>query len=95
MLRRITVNYFDKECIAINLNVIKHRYYSHKFVICSIGNLFEFQIISFYFIIVIYRRPVVVIGIETSCDDTGCAIVNSNGQILGESQRSQIEFHNK
>lgn len=36
-----------------------------------------------------------MLGIETSCDDTACAIVNSNGQILGESKHSQIEFHNK
>nr|XP_018899819.1 PREDICTED: probable tRNA N6-adenosine threonylcarbamoyltransferase, mitochondrial [Bemisia tabaci] len=35
----------------------------------------------------------VVLGIETSFDDTGCAIVNSNGDILGEALRSQQAFH--
>ena len=30
-----------------------------------------------------------VLGIESSCDDTGAAIVDENGQILGESLNSQ------
>ncbi|CAB3372781.1 Hypothetical predicted protein [Cloeon dipterum] len=34
-----------------------------------------------------------VLGIETSCDDTGCAIVDSNGTILGESLHSQLKVH--
>ncbi|XP_055325688.1 probable tRNA N6-adenosine threonylcarbamoyltransferase, mitochondrial [Sitodiplosis mosellana] len=41
------------------------------------------------------KRPAIVLGIETSCDDTGCAIVNSTGTILGESLHSQLQFHNK
>lgn len=34
-----------------------------------------------------------VLGIETSCDDTACAIVRSDGAILGEAIRSQHEVH--
>lgn len=41
----------------------------------------------------IFRRPAVVLGIETSCDDTGCAIVDGNGRILGENKYSQLQFH--
>jgi N6-L-threonylcarbamoyladenine synthase len=34
-----------------------------------------------------------VLGIESSCDDTGAAIVSSNGRILGEALASQAEIH--
>lgn len=34
-----------------------------------------------------------VLGIETSCDDTGAAIVDEFGNILGESLYSQHQFH--
>ncbi|XP_013136663.1 PREDICTED: probable tRNA N6-adenosine threonylcarbamoyltransferase, mitochondrial [Papilio polytes] len=36
-----------------------------------------------------------VLGIETSCDDTGCAVVNSEATILGEFLHSQNETHVK
>lgn len=35
----------------------------------------------------------VILGIESSCDDTGVAIVSSSGRILGESLRSQADIH--
>lgn len=35
----------------------------------------------------------IILGIETSCDDTGCAIVSPNGKILGESLYSQHQIH--
>ncbi|XP_021934054.1 probable tRNA N6-adenosine threonylcarbamoyltransferase, mitochondrial [Zootermopsis nevadensis] len=35
----------------------------------------------------------IVLGIETSCDDTGCAIVDSNGRLLGEAMNSQQQIH--
>ncbi|XP_029386606.1 tRNA N6-adenosine threonylcarbamoyltransferase, mitochondrial [Echeneis naucrates] len=35
----------------------------------------------------------VVLGIETSCDDTGAAVVNEKGVILGEALHSQKEVH--
>lgn len=38
------------------------------------------------------ERPV-ILGIETSCDDTGAAILNRNGEILGESLHSQQNLH--
>lgn len=34
-----------------------------------------------------------VMGIETSCDDTGVAIVRSDGVILGEALASQYKIH--
>lgn len=38
-------------------------------------------------------RPFTVLGIESSCDDTGAAIVRSDGVILGESLASQHDIH--
>lgn len=35
----------------------------------------------------------VILGIETSCDDTGAAIVNGAGQILGQALSSQLNEH--
>ena len=37
--------------------------------------------------------PFTVLGIETSCDDTGAAIVRSDGTILGEALASQAALH--
>ncbi|XP_045470592.1 probable tRNA N6-adenosine threonylcarbamoyltransferase, mitochondrial [Harmonia axyridis] len=42
-----------------------------------------------------HYRNVFIMGIETSCDDTGCAILNENGDILGESLDSQHFVHLK
>ena len=36
-----------------------------------------------------------VLGFETSCDDTACAIVNSRGDIVAEVCESQLPFHNR
>ncbi|XP_077978995.1 tRNA N6-adenosine threonylcarbamoyltransferase, mitochondrial-like [Glandiceps talaboti] len=36
-----------------------------------------------------------VLGIETSCDETGAAVVNEDGQLLGESLHSQKDVHLK
>ncbi|CAD7948289.1 unnamed protein product [Amoebophrya sp. A120] len=38
-------------------------------------------------------EDVVVLGIESSCDDTGCAIVTADGKILGECVASQAGIH--
>ena len=35
----------------------------------------------------------IVLGIETSCDETAAAVVNSERKILSESIYSQIETH--
>lgn len=37
-------------------------------------------------------RPL-ILGIETSCDDTGAALIDSNGIIYGESLNSQQDIH--
>lgn len=34
-----------------------------------------------------------VLGIETSCDDTGAAVMDETGEILGESLHSQKDVH--
>ena len=39
------------------------------------------------------ERPRLVLGIETSCDDTGAAVVTSDGQVLGEALATQEEIH--
>lgn len=38
-------------------------------------------------------KPFTVLGIESSCDDTGVAVVRSDGVILGEALASQAEIH--
>ncbi|XP_053482167.1 tRNA N6-adenosine threonylcarbamoyltransferase, mitochondrial [Ictalurus furcatus] len=40
-------------------------------------------------------RPRLVLGIETSCDETGAAVLDETGTILGESLHSQKEVHLK
>ncbi|XP_068630610.1 tRNA N6-adenosine threonylcarbamoyltransferase, mitochondrial-like [Battus philenor] len=37
----------------------------------------------------------IVLGLETSCDDTGCAVIDGKGNILGESLYSQSAIHVK
>lgn len=39
-----------------------------------------------------FERPL-ILGIETSCDDTGAAIIDKNGTIFGEAINSQLEIH--
>ena len=34
-----------------------------------------------------------ILGIESSCDDTGVAVVSTSGRILGESLATQIDIH--
>lgn len=36
-----------------------------------------------------------VLGIETSCDDTAAAVVDDAGHVLGEAMHSQTEVHLK
>lgn len=36
-----------------------------------------------------------VLGVETSCDDTGAAVVDEEGTVLGESLHSQKDVHIK
>lgn len=40
-------------------------------------------------------KNIKILGIETSCDDTGIAIVDSNGKILGEALHSQQQIHTR
>ena len=41
----------------------------------------------------VLTRPSRILGIETSCDDTGAAVVDSDGNILGEALHSQTAVH--
>ncbi|KAL6484348.1 hypothetical protein MHYP_G00063930 [Metynnis hypsauchen] len=40
-------------------------------------------------------KPRLVLGIETSCDETGAAVLDETGSVLGESLHSQKEVHLK
>ncbi|CAH1993918.1 unnamed protein product [Acanthoscelides obtectus] len=35
----------------------------------------------------------IILGIETSCDDTGCALIDTDGNLLGEALNSQHLIH--
>ncbi|XP_033120210.1 probable tRNA N6-adenosine threonylcarbamoyltransferase, mitochondrial [Anneissia japonica] len=39
------------------------------------------------------RKRKVVLGLETSCDETGAAVVTEDGEVLGEGLRSQKNIH--
>lgn len=39
------------------------------------------------------RHSKVVLGIETSCDETGAAVVDEHGKVLGEGLHSQLDVH--
>ncbi|KAM7281861.1 putative tRNA N6-adenosine threonylcarbamoyltransferase, mitochondrial [Ixodes scapularis] len=41
------------------------------------------------------RSNAVILGIETSCDDTAIGVVDDQGNVLGESSHSQLETHNE
>ncbi|KAG5891069.1 hypothetical protein JTB14_005706 [Gonioctena quinquepunctata] len=38
-------------------------------------------------------KRAIILGIETSCDDTGCAVIDTEGNILGEALNSQHLVH--
>ena len=38
-------------------------------------------------------RPTLVLGIETSCDDTACAVVAGDGRVLASVVSSQLAVH--
>ena len=39
--------------------------------------------------------PVVLLGIESSCDDSAAAVVDERGRVLGEALLSQMREHQK
>ena len=39
------------------------------------------------------KKERLVLGIESSCDDTGVAVVSTSGRILGESLATQVDVH--
>ena len=39
--------------------------------------------------------PLTLLGIESSCDDTGVAVVDEKGCVLGEAVHSQLRDHQK
>lgn len=40
-----------------------------------------------------YSQRQLVLGIETSCDDTGAAVVDEQGNVIGEALNSQTRIH--
>lgn len=41
------------------------------------------------------ERNVIIMGIESSCDDTGVAVINESGHVLGDAIHSQLQVHKK
>ena len=41
------------------------------------------------------ERPLTLLGIESSCDDTGVAVIDEFGHVLGEALHSQTKEHLK
>ncbi len=39
--------------------------------------------------------PLVLLGVESSCDDTGVGVVDERGRVLGEAIHSQLMEHQK
>ena len=39
------------------------------------------------------RKPLLALGIETSCDDTACAVVDGEGRVRASVVSSQLEAH--
>ncbi|XP_047020010.1 probable tRNA N6-adenosine threonylcarbamoyltransferase, mitochondrial [Helicoverpa zea] len=42
-----------------------------------------------------FTKKSVILGIETSCDDTGCAIIDGSGRLLSDSLYSQTAVHTR
>ncbi|XP_039748639.1 probable tRNA N6-adenosine threonylcarbamoyltransferase, mitochondrial isoform X2 [Pararge aegeria] len=63
------------------LSLLKHHKLSRNFT-----KPFEISLVT-------SRNCAKILGIETSCDDTGCAIINEKGDILGETLNSQNLIH--
>ncbi len=40
-------------------------------------------------------KDIIVLGIETSCDETSCAIVKNGREVLSCTINSQIDIHEK
>ncbi|XP_012170159.2 probable tRNA N6-adenosine threonylcarbamoyltransferase, mitochondrial [Bombus terrestris] len=78
--------------MAYNTGLLFHKYlYKHstnnvKFSYLHKHNL---KLVQNFF----HSKPTVILGIESSCDDTACGIVDTNGQILGEAINSQYLTH--
>lgn len=63
-------------------------YYNFSFAgrnVCVVGENQSFQTDN--------KKESLILGIETSCDDTGAAIVDSKGNVLGEALHSQLQTH--
>ena len=41
----------------------------------------------------VWREDAVVLGIESSCDDTGVAVMRGDGTLMGEALQSQTKIH--
>ena len=70
-------------------SVLPHPLYIHTYLYLSnFGRYF-----LLLFIILHTGRGLLILGIETSCDDTGAAIVDGSGQVLGDVLKSQSQLH--
>lgn len=64
----------------------------NKRILCEIRNTFR-RYSSAYISKQTSNNYCNILGIETSCDDTGCAIINDKGELLSENINSQNLLH--
>lgn len=65
---------------------------SYRSVTKTIKSLLSYPNCDRYYGIKLYSKAL-ILGIETSCDDTGCAVVNSSGTLISESLHCQSLIH--
>ncbi|XP_054001951.1 tRNA N6-adenosine threonylcarbamoyltransferase, mitochondrial [Hylaeus anthracinus] len=75
-----------------NVRLLFHKSLSKHFLYCNTllySQKHDLNLLRNLF----HDRPAIVLGIESSCDETGCGIVDSTGIILGEAINSQHRIH--
>lgn len=80
--------------MAYNTGLLFHKYlYKHSTNNVKFSHLHKrnLKLVQNFF----HSKPTIILGIESSCDDTACGIVDSKGQILGEAISSQYLTHLK
>ncbi|CAD1468515.1 unnamed protein product, partial [Heterotrigona itama] len=79
--------------MAYNVVSLYHKYlYKHSINNNILSDLHKHNI-KLVQKIFLHSKPAIILGIESSCDDTACGIVDSNGTILGEAISSQYLTH--
>lgn len=82
-----------KACFSTNSEFISNKTKLKKKGNFSRISLFHPKFPSAYLYSNTEKRNLKVLGIESSCDDTGAAVLNENGTILGDALFSQTQTH--